>query len=75
MSIFKKIKQTIALMREVDLDALGKISEKIDLPEVMAAVGELDDRQLQGLMKMLKSQSKKGQHKLPPIDGDFYDLS
>jgi glutaryl-CoA dehydrogenase len=75
MSLFKKIKQTIALMREVDLDALGKISEKIDLPEVMAAVGELDDRQLQGLMKMLKSLSKKGQHKLPPIDGDFYDLS
>lgn len=75
MSIFSKIKQTLALMKEVDLDAVAKISEKIDLPEVMAAVGNLDDRQLKGLMKMLKSQSKKGQHKLPPIDGDFYDLS
>lgn len=41
----------------------------------MLAVGELDDTQLKGLMKMLKSQGKKGQHKLPPIDGDFYDLS
>jgi len=41
----------------------------------MLAVGELDDRQLKGLMKMLKSQGKKGQHKLPPIDGDFYNLS
>jgi glutaryl-CoA dehydrogenase len=75
MSIFRKIKQTISLMKDIDLDALGKISQKIDLPEVMAAVGELDDRQLKGLMKMLKSQGKKGQHKLPPIDGDFYDLS
>ncbi|MCW8979885.1 MAG: acyl-CoA dehydrogenase family protein [Altibacter sp.] len=75
MALFRKIKQTISLLRNVDLDALGKISQKIDLPQVMAAVGELDDRQLQGLLKMLKSQSKKGQHKLPPIDGDFYDLS
>src|SRR5690554_1120817 len=42
----------------------------------MKTVGELDDRQLQGLMKMLKHKSgKKGQHKLPPIDGDFYNLS
>ncbi|PKA82735.1 glutaryl-CoA dehydrogenase [Ulvibacter sp. MAR_2010_11] len=75
MSIFKKVKQTISLLRSVDLDALGKISEKIDLPKVMASLNELDDRQLQGLMKMLNSKAKKGQHKLPPIDGDFYDLS
>ena len=75
MSIFSKIKQTLTLMKEVDLDAVAKISKKIDLPEVMAAVGNLDDRQLKGLMKMLKTQNKKGQHKLPPIDGDFYDLA
>ena len=25
-------------------------------------------------MKMLTEKSKKGQHQLPPIDGDFYDL-
>lgn len=75
MSFFSKIKQTISLLKEVDLDALGKLSQKVDLPEVMTAVGQLDDRQLKGLMKMLKSQGKKGQHKLPPIDGDFYDLS
>lgn len=75
MSFFSKIKQTISLLQEVDLDALGKISKKINIPEVMSAVGELDDTQLKGLMKMLKSQGKRGQHKLPPIDGDFYDLS
>jgi len=75
MSFFSKIKQTISLLKDVDLDALGKLSQKVDLPEVMTAVGELDDRQLKGLMKMLKSQGKKGQHNLPPIDGDFYNLS
>lgn len=76
MSIFSKIKQTIHLMKEIDLDALGKLSQKVDLSEIMKTVGELDDRQLTGLMKMLKHKGgKKGQHKLPPIDGDFYDLA
>ncbi len=76
MSIFSKIKQTIHLMKEIDLDALGKLSQKVDLSEIMKTVGELDDRQLAGLMKMLKHKGgKKGQHKLPPIDGDFYDMA
>ena len=76
MSIFSKIKQTINLMQDIDLDALGKLSQKVDLSEIMKTVGELDDRQLAGLMRMLKHKGgKKGQHKLPPIDGDFYDLA
>lgn len=75
MSIFSKVKSTIGLLKNVDLDALGKLSEKVDLPEVMKAVGNLDDRQLKGLMKMLTTQAKKSQRNLPPIDGDFYDLA
>jgi len=63
-------------MKDIDLDALGELSQKVDLPEIMKTVGELDDRQLQGLLKMLKHKSgKKAQSKLPPIDGDFYDIS
>ncbi|PHR92035.1 MAG: acyl-CoA dehydrogenase [Leeuwenhoekiella sp.] len=75
MSIFGKVKNTIGLLKSVDLDALAKLSQKVDLSQVMSAVGNLDDRQLKGLMKMLNSQAKKGQHKLPPIDGDFYNLA
>lgn len=76
MSFFSKIKQTFHLMQDIDLDALGKLSQKVDLSEIMKTVGELDDRQLAGLMKMLKHKDgKKGQHKLPPIDGDFYDMA
>ena len=75
MSLFGKVKNTIGLLKSVDLDALAKLSEKVDLSQVMSAVGNLDDRQLKGLMKMLNSQAKKGQHKLPPIDGDFYNLA
>ena len=56
------------------MDQLAKINEQIDLPEAMKALGSLDERQLKGLMKMLKTKRRKGQHDLPPIDGDFYNL-
>ncbi len=56
------------------MDQLAKINEKIDLADAMKTLGKLDDRQLAGLMKMLKTKRKKGQHDLPPIDGDFYNL-
>ncbi|MGY8910728.1 MAG: acyl-CoA dehydrogenase family protein, partial [Flavobacteriales bacterium] len=75
MSIFKKIKSTFSVLKSVDIAAIAKLSEKIDLGEVMKTVGELDDRQMAGLMRMLKTKARKGQHNLPPIDGDFYDLS
>lgn len=75
MSIFSKIKETFSVLKSVDIQAIAKLSQKIDLGEVMKTVGELDDRQMAGLMRMLKTKARKGQHKLPPIDGDFYDLS
>lgn len=75
MSVFSKIKQTFSVLKSVDLQAVAKLSEKVDLSEVMKSVGELDERQLAGLMRMLKTKARKGQHKLPPIDGDFYDLA
>ena len=74
MSLFKKVRDTVNLLKSVDLDQLAKINQKIDLAEAMKTLGKLDDRQLAGLMKMLKTKKKKGQHDLPPIDGDFYNL-
>ena len=61
-------------MKEVDLDELNKISEKIDLPKIMKTVGELDENQLNGLIKMLSKKGKKSAVDLPAIDGDFYDF-
>lgn len=74
MSLFGKVKNTVNLLKSVDLDQLAKISKTIDIPEAMNALGNLDENQLKGLMKMLKTKRKKGQHDLPPIDGDFYNL-
>lgn len=74
MSLFKSMKQIIHLMKEVDFDELSKISQKIDLPKIMRTVGELDENQLNGLMKMLSQNRKKSLEDLPAIDGDFYDF-
>ncbi|MBE7640994.1 acyl-CoA dehydrogenase [Salegentibacter sp. BLCTC] len=74
MSVFKKVKNTINLLKSVDMDQLAKINKQIDLSEAVKSLGQLDERQLQGLMKMLKAKRKKGQSDLPPIDGDFYNL-
>lgn len=75
MSLFSKIKGALDLMKKIDLDQLAALNKKIDLSAVMDSVGKLDDAQLAGLMKMLTRDKKKGQSKLPPINGDFYNLS
>lgn len=72
--MFKKIKKMLQLFREIDLDKLAAINEKIDLSEAMKSLGELDERELKGMMKLLQTKSSKGQHKLPPIQADFYHL-
>ena len=74
MSVFRKVKNTFNLLKSVDLDQLAKINKQIDLAEAMKKLGQLDESQLKGLMKMLKTKRKKGQSELPPISGDFYNL-
>jgi len=73
-SVFSKVKQAYHLFKEVDLDQLGRLASKVDLPAVLKTVGKMDERQLQGLMKMLSAGAHP--HKeLPAIEGDFYHLS
>lgn len=74
MPVFGKLKNTLKLLRSIDVDKLVAINEKIDLAKAMNALGDLDERQLKGLMKLVQSKGKKGQHHLPPIDADFYKL-
>ena len=72
-SVFSKIRQAYHLFKEIDTDALERLAKKVDLPAVMKNVSALDDKQLNGLMKMLGGNAR---HKeLPPIDADFYHLS
>lgn len=69
---FSNFKNIIRLLKSVDLEQLNAISKKVDLPQLMNSFSKLDDKQLQGLSKMLNPTKKKKE--LPPIDGDFYDV-
>jgi glutaryl-CoA dehydrogenase len=73
--MFSKIKSAIHLLKTLDLQALGRLSEKVDLSKVMDTVSIMDDAKLAGLMKMLESGAGHKHKELPAIDGDFYDLS
>ncbi|MBE8712835.1 acyl-CoA dehydrogenase family protein [Sphingobacterium hungaricum] len=70
--MFKKIKNILSLLKSVDLEQIQKISQKIDLPAVMASVSKMDDKQLKMLNKMLTSGGKKRES--PPINADFYGV-
>ncbi|MET0466019.1 MAG: acyl-CoA dehydrogenase family protein [Chitinophagaceae bacterium] len=69
---FSKIKNTFNLLRKIDFNQLSKLSEKVDLQEVMNSFSKLDDSQLKALMKMMKGEKKE--KALPPINGDFYEI-
>jgi glutaryl-CoA dehydrogenase len=73
--MFSKIKSIIHLLKTLDLQAVAHLSEKIDLSKVMKSVSEMDDAKLAAVVKMLEGGSGKGRKELPPVDGDFYDLS
>lgn len=68
-----KIKKTIDLIQSIDIDALQKLNEKVDLKQLMESVGSLNDDQLKGIVHLLNNANKK--HEVPPIDADFYDIS
>lgn len=68
-----KIKKTIDLIQSIDIDALQKLNEKVDLKQLMASVSSLNEDQLKSIVHLMKSANKK--HEVPPIDADFYDIS
>ena len=70
--MFSKIKKAYQLFKSIDFEQLDKLSRKVDLPKVMDSFSKLDDKQLQGLMKMMDGGRPKKE--LPPINGDFYEL-
>ncbi len=73
MSLFSNLKNAWHLFKQVDMEQFSQLSKKIDLPEVLNRVGKLDDKQLAGLMKLICG--KHSEKELPPIDGDFYNIS
>ncbi|TDQ06880.1 acyl-CoA dehydrogenase family protein [Pedobacter metabolipauper] len=71
-NIFSSIKSAYTLFKNIDLAKLDALSKKVDLTKVVDSFSNLDDNQLNGLLKMMGSSGKKKE--LPPIEGDFYHL-
>jgi len=73
MSLFKKIKAGLNLLQTVDVDKIGKLSQKVDLNKMVGLVSSMKEDDLQKLIRFMEGGKKK--HEFPEIDGDFYDLS
>ncbi len=73
MSLFRSFSDIRNLLKNFDFKALQKLSQKVDLNAVMAAVSRMSDEDLGKMMKMLQSGSGKPRKK-PEVNGDFYGL-
>jgi glutaryl-CoA dehydrogenase len=71
-NIFSSLKNAYTLFKTVDFQKLEALSKKVDLTKMMDSVSNLDETQLQGLMKMMGTPHQKKE--LPEIEGDFYHL-
>lgn len=71
--MFRNIRRVFGLFRHIDLQALGRLAEKVDLARVMDTVGNMDDRELGSLLKLME-RGKGPKKELPPVEGDFYQL-
>ena len=68
-NLFSSIKNAYRLFKSIDFQQLDVLSKKVDLPKMVEAIANLDEKQLQGMMKMIGGSSRK--RALPPIEGDF----
>ncbi|MBB2150882.1 acyl-CoA dehydrogenase family protein [Pedobacter gandavensis] len=71
-NIFSSLKNAYTLFKSVDFQKLESLSKKVDLTKIVDSVSNLDETQLQGLMKMIGTPHKH--RELPAIEGDFYHL-
>ncbi len=73
MSLFRSFSDIRNLLKNFDFKALQKLSQKVDLNAVMAAVSRMSDDDLAKMMKMIQSGGGKPRKK-PEVNGDFYGL-
>ncbi len=62
------------LLQKIDMEKVAKLSQKVDLGQVIDTISNLSDKQIQKLVKMLGANG--GNEKpAPEVNSDFYDLS
>lgn len=60
-----------AMLAQLDLDALSRLGQKVDLPGLLSSVSQLNDGQLKQLARTLGGGGGRTAD-LPAPDGDFY---
>ena len=74
MGFLESFSDIRTLIKNIDLDALGKLSKKVDLNRMMGVVSKMSEEDLGKMLKFMEAGS--GKKKAPPVvNGDFYELS
>ncbi|MFK7600818.1 acyl-CoA dehydrogenase family protein [Deinococcus sp. SM5_A1] len=68
----KSAPNPMALLAQIDMDALGRLSQKVDLPALLNAASGMSDGQLKQLTRMLAGGKEDRVRELPEANGDFY---
>jgi glutaryl-CoA dehydrogenase len=70
--IFRSFSTVKSLLKNLDIEKLTALSQKVDLNEMVGIVSKMKEEDLAKMMKMMKAGSKP--KIIPPINGDFYEL-
>jgi glutaryl-CoA dehydrogenase len=74
MSIFESFSQLRTLLKTIDIQAVAKLSKKVDLNKMMGIVSKMSEEDLGKMLKFMEAGS--GKKKAPPVvNGDFYELT
>ena len=74
MNLFKSISQLRDLLKNIDIEAVTKLSRKVDLNQLMGIVSKMSEEDLAKMLKFMQAGS--GKKKVPPVvNGDFYELA
>jgi glutaryl-CoA dehydrogenase len=74
MKLFKSISQIRNLLKTIDIEAVAKLSQKVDLNQLMGTVSKMSEEDLGKMLKFMQAGS--GKKKAPPVvNGDFYELT
>src|SRR5690606_22490375 len=63
-----------SLLQNIDLKAVQKLSQKVDLNEMMGVVSKMSEEDLAKMLKFMKAGTSGKQKEHPPVNGDFYSL-
>lgn len=61
----------MGLLKDLDLNKLGKLAQSVDIPSLINSVSRLDPQTLKRLQKQLDGG---GPAEIPPLEGDFYHI-